>query len=365
MDSSIPTAFSPLFGKPFNPKVVDALETLGLSELERVRIQEMVLLFKQSETGRKEANLGFHPETYIPCTGPEHERHWRQIIQSIFASTAGPSLHKADLHLRGLTSLHGFEPHMPLLDFESVNETLNVLSSLGLVILPKSLQLRRLLAHLVSNYFDSPNLNTSLAFSRNPFNTNGREHRDKTLTAIVTWISKPDRSKPLVLTLAQEKSFDLFNEIVAEFGENIVVNEHGITLTGQSGLTYQIEPKTSSPFFRVTDKISRTRVCLVPRLTREGYPLGDTLSTLILALRNDVETAKHIEVLAHFIAWSKNVPHCQDCGCVIRNRLHVHPNRCANCVVRLHENNPAEYVENYAIYRRIQRLARGLFEEEE
>ncbi|MEE2758662.1 MAG: hypothetical protein VYA86_01645 [Candidatus Thermoplasmatota archaeon] len=131
--------------------------------------------------------------------------------------------------------------------------------------------------------------------------------------ALILWSSHPEREFHTSSPEAWAKSFQLVAEVCNELTDIVdVVDMRGIDVTGVSGNVYRISPPnveaTSFDGFEVNviQSIKKKKqfeiLCLHTKLEFEHLPMGDILVSLILMLRDDVESAKTIAPLRVHVA---------------------------------------------------------------
>jgi len=121
--------------------------------------------------------------------------------------------------------------------------------------------------------------------------------------ALILWSSHPEREFYTCSRGPWAKSFTLVREIVNEFQSEVRVAPSGLLVEGASGNLYLISPpftkgwiydgfevRTSS---RTSDELSAP-ICIHTTIQASHLPMGDIIASLILMLRDDIESAKSI-----------------------------------------------------------------------
>lgn len=131
--------------------------------------------------------------------------------------------------------------------------------------------------------------------------------------ALVLWSSHPEREFHTCSRDAWATSFGLVREISNEMPSHVRIEPQGIFVDGVSGNKYRISPPqpTTSTIYdgfevrtasRSTDNLSKP-ICIHTSAISSHLPMGDIVASLILMLREDIESAKSIGPLqAHLPA---------------------------------------------------------------
>ena len=125
--------------------------------------------------------------------------------------------------------------------------------------------------------------------------------------ALILWSSHPEREFHTCSRDAWATSFGLVREISTEMPSHVRIEPQGIFVDGVSGNQYRIsppQPKTSTIYdgFEVrtasqsSDDLSKP-ICIHTSAISSHLPMGDIVASLILMLRDDIESAKSIRPL--------------------------------------------------------------------
>jgi len=128
--------------------------------------------------------------------------------------------------------------------------------------------------------------------------------------ALILWSTHPEREYHTCTKGAWAKSFTLVREIVNETSSEVSVGPEGLSVEGSSGNLYRISPPShrhwSYDGFEVR-KISRTTddlsapICIHTAIETSNLPMGDIIASIILMLRDDLESAKSITPLRNVL----------------------------------------------------------------
>ena len=124
--------------------------------------------------------------------------------------------------------------------------------------------------------------------------------------ALILWSSHPEREFHTCSKAPWAKSFRFVREIVNEMPATVRIEPQGIFVDGASGNQYRISPPSSSATMydgfevrtasRTSDDVTKP-ICIHTALTSAHLPMGDIIASLILMLRDDIESAKSIKPL--------------------------------------------------------------------
>ena len=97
---------------------------------------------------------------------------------------------------------------------------------------------------------------------------------------------------------AWEKSFQLFRSVVQSLGRAIKPTVLGFRILGNSGAIYTVEPckflDWNQPWVVKKKGSKGKKICID---ITYSMPLGDMLCSLVLSLRDDLNSMKHIHTL--------------------------------------------------------------------
>ena len=131
----------------------------------------------------------------------------------------------------------------------------------------------------------------------------GTDSSQRFQAALILWSSHPEREFHTCSKDAWAKSFTLVREIANEIPSEVRIEPQGIFVDGASGNQYRISPPvmpgTMYDGFEVRT-VSHTSgditepICIHTAMMSGHLPMGDILASLILMLRDDIESAKSI-----------------------------------------------------------------------
>ena len=121
-------------------------------------------------------------------------------------------------------------------------------------------------------------------------------------TAVFIWLVGDDEfvardSEPWAV------SFQFLQQVLNDIGERASFEEGFIRVVGSSGNTYRIEPKFATPHysvFRVSEDSMLAFICIDP-IGAIDVVFGDVLVNLVLALYDDMNSARHISTLGRHV----------------------------------------------------------------
>ena len=121
--------------------------------------------------------------------------------------------------------------------------------------------------------------------------------------ALILWSSHPEREFHTCSREPWAKSFTLVREIVSEIPSEVRVDPAGLLVEGSSGNLYRISPPSATGWIydgfeirtasRISDEVSAP-ICIHTAMQTSHLPMGDIIASLILMLRDDIESAKSI-----------------------------------------------------------------------
>ena len=121
--------------------------------------------------------------------------------------------------------------------------------------------------------------------------------------ALILWSSHPEREFHTCSRGPWAKSFTLVREIVSEIPSEVRIDHDGLLVEGTSGNLYRISPPSAKGWIydgfevrkasRVSEEVS-SPICIHALGHASHMPMGDIIATLILMLRDDIESAKVI-----------------------------------------------------------------------
>ena len=287
--------------------------TISNKQLNQIQIWECVREEWDSPRNVK-SSLGYNPLTLAPKRGPEHDRHHRKLIQAAMKSSGlsfetGESLFKAYFEEKFVEGML------------TVPEAARLLSQLRLSFalpsrcIPSNQSLRLIMAHIIDGYFgvelQNKMLSTYLLWSLN-------------IKARMEWERCPETGvdKPLY-TIADDTAYGWLNDLLEEQGHHVKTTAFGVSVEGQNGAFYEITPSPKWPHYKVHGFISENEhgcdnakvphqgiLLKVPPKERRGHrklPMGDYLLAIVLALRNDISTAREVCVLRNFLDYRAEI----------------------------------------------------------
>tara|TARA_B100001996_G_scaffold162522_1_gene123962 strand:+ start:1983 stop:2888 length:906 start_codon:yes stop_codon:yes gene_type:complete len=157
------------------------------------------------------------------------------------------------------------------------------LEKAGVVRLPEDLRLREQIARILLGHY-------------------GKQVEKRFVTAVFIWLVGEDEF------VARNPgpwgiSFQFLQQVLKDIGERGSFEEGYIQVVGSSGNTYRIEPKFAAPHygvFRVSEDSASAFICIDPIGTTDVL-FGDILVNLVLALYDDMNSARHISTLGRHV----------------------------------------------------------------
>ena len=124
--------------------------------------------------------------------------------------------------------------------------------------------------------------------------------------ALILWSSHPEREFHTCSRGPWAKSFTLVREIVNEVPSEVRIDPSGLLVEGASGNLYRISPPSAKGWIydgfevrtvsKISDEVS-SPICIHTAMQTSHLPMGDIIASLILMLRDDIESAKSIKPL--------------------------------------------------------------------
>ena len=175
---------------------------------------------------------------------------------------------------------HEWNGALPYLHDDEIEQELSKLDEAGVICLPTNPMLRKQVAHLLRGDL-------------------GKENKQRLITAIFLWLVPEDEfigrnPEPWA------RSFQFLQEIIGELGDKAIISDGSIRIIGTSGNFYRIRPRNHPPHYIVARECEDGRtpnICIDP-LNSHTVVFGDILVNLVLALFDDVMSARHIHTLA-------------------------------------------------------------------
>ena len=128
--------------------------------------------------------------------------------------------------------------------------------------------------------------------------------------ALILWSSHPEREFHTCSKEPWAKSFTLVREIVSEIPSEVRIHPEGLLVEGSSGNLYLISTPSAKGWIydgfevrttsRISDEVSAP-ICIHTAMQTSHLPMGDIIASLILMLRDDIESAKSIRPLQNVL----------------------------------------------------------------
>ena len=132
--------------------------------------------------------------------------------------------------------------------------------------------------------------------------------------ALILWSSHPEREFHTCSKQAWAKSFTLVREIVSEMPSEVRIDPVGLLVQGASGNLYRISTPSAKGWIYdgfevrkasdISDEVSAP-ICIHTAMQTSHLPMGDIIASLILMLRDDIESAKSIGPLRNVLPGSE------------------------------------------------------------
>jgi hypothetical protein len=128
--------------------------------------------------------------------------------------------------------------------------------------------------------------------------------------ALILWSSHPEREFHTCSRGPWAKSFTLVREIVNEMPSEVRIDPVGLLVEGSSGNLYRISTPSAKGWIydgfevrtasRISDEVGAP-ICIHTAMQTSQLPMGDIIASLILMLRDDIESAKSIRPLKNVL----------------------------------------------------------------